>query len=80
MYRSRPTYKRQEDKITYSLYVFDFRKSQLGHSQATHKQLSIAGSDVDIDHSYKYLGTIIDDKLTWSLYPSHVENDNSITY
>ena len=42
--------------------IFDFRKSQ-----TTHKQLSIAGSDVDIVHSYKYLGTIIDDKLTWSL-------------
>ena len=47
--------------------IFDFRKQQIEHSQ-----LNINGSVVDIGHSYKYLGTIIDDKLSWS------ENTNNI--
>ena len=47
--------------------IFDFRKHQDNHNQ-----LNIAGSDVDIGNSYKYLGTIIDNKLSWSL------NTNSI--
>ena len=41
--------------------IFDFRKQQIEHNQ-----LNINGSEVDIGHSYKYLGTIIDDKLSWS--------------
>ena len=49
--------------------IFDFRKQQVGH-----KQLSIAGSDVDIAHSYKYLGTIIDDELSWSLNTENINN------
>ena len=47
--------------------IFDFRKQQIEHNQ-----LNINGSVVDIGHSYKYLGTIIDDKLSWS------ENTNNI--
>ena len=47
--------------------IFDFRKQQIEHSQ-----LNINGSVVDIGHSYKHLGTIIDDKLSWS------ENTNNI--
>ena len=47
--------------------IFDFRKQQIEHNQ-----LNINGSEVDISHSYKYLGTIIDDKLSWS------ENTNNI--
>jgi hypothetical protein len=42
--------------------IFDFRIHQ-DH----HKQLTIAGSHVDITNSYKYLGTILDDKRSWSL-------------
>ena len=40
--------------------IFDFRKHQ-----QTHNPLDIDGTHVDIVHSYKYLGTIIDDKLSW---------------
>ena len=47
--------------------IFDFRKSD-----NYHKPLSIEGSEVDIGQSYKYLGTIIDDKLSWSLNTDNI--------
>ena len=49
--------------------IFDVRKKYYGHNQ-----LSIAGSNVDIAHSYKYIDTIIDDKLSCSLNTDNIYN------
>ena len=41
--------------------VFDFRKRT-----CVHNSITINGEDIEQVHSYKYLGTTIDDKLTFS--------------
>ena len=42
--------------------VFDFRRSR----KTPIEPLSIKGSEIEMVTNYKYLGTVVDDKLTWS--------------
>lgn len=41
--------------------IVDFRTGR-----HTHQNMVIHGEDIEVVKNYKYLGTVIDDKLTWS--------------
>ena len=55
--------------------IIDFRRGKPSHSK-----VSIDDKDIEVVEEYKYLGTILDSKLSWNSNTNHIYKNASSNY